>query len=509
MHMAKNIRLEIRKNRGRMNWMIFVILIMIELFYIAHGLKKEANLQQGWLMMFCNLPLLNSLFLPILLAILASRFMDIEHQGNMFKTLYMTMKPRDFFLTKLVYGFLFVLMICVLQVSLFLITGTYYGCPDRPAADLFALYFITTLCGCFIIYYTQLILSYFFRTQALSICIGLAGSFAGLFSLYLPRGFFQRCIPWGLFGSGAFVNMDWNAETRVTRYYLTEPDVTVFISYLLWLALLTVITCILLRYGDVEDGPALFRRHAHRLSAVRFHRLPVEMLKLKGSPAWIAFFILPLLSACIGTVNYTGNLGILKKGWYDLWTQHTIFLCYFFMPVAIGIFCGCIWRNEHSGTNMNQLLVNVVPSKIILEKYAVSVFISWLSLLWIALLYLLSGYFVGLREAIPKELADWLLFGYLGAACICAVQLFLSLILRNFVLPVCLSFLGSLAGLWLLTRGTPYLLPYSLFDVGMRANNPQMELHYSPFLLGSAVNICLFLFLSIVYLRKMDVRTHE
>ena len=48
------------------------------------------------------------------------------------------------------------------------------------------------------------------------------------------------------------------------------------------------------------------------------YALRAENKKLKGSPVWIAFIVLPLISAVIGTVNYMGNIGILKDEWYSL-----------------------------------------------------------------------------------------------------------------------------------------------------------------------------------------------
>ena len=62
-----------------------------------------------------------------------------------------------------------------------------------------------------------------------------------------------------------------------------------------------------------------------------------ESMKLKRSPVWLAFFLLPVISALFGTFNYINNQGVLTNEWYSLWSQHTLFLCYLFMPALIGI----------------------------------------------------------------------------------------------------------------------------------------------------------------------------
>jgi len=65
-----------------------------------------------------------------------------------------------------------------------------------------------------------------------------------------------------------------------------------------------------------------------------FKTIMAEQIKLRHSPVWLAFIILPVLSAVMGTFNYLQNIGILQDQWYSLWTQHTLFLCYFFLPGA-------------------------------------------------------------------------------------------------------------------------------------------------------------------------------
>ena len=48
-----------------------------------------------------------------------------------------------------------------------------------------------------------------------------------------------------------------------------------------------------------------------------------ELMKCRRSPVWLAFVVLPLFPAILGTVNYLGNLEVLKSQWYSLWTQHS------------------------------------------------------------------------------------------------------------------------------------------------------------------------------------------
>ena len=57
-----------------------------------------------------------------------------------------------------------------------------------------------------------------------------------------------------------------------------------------------------------------------------------ESRKLRRSPIWLLFFVMPLISASYGTFNYLQNLEILHERWYSLWTQHTLFYSMLFFP---------------------------------------------------------------------------------------------------------------------------------------------------------------------------------
>ena len=63
-----------------------------------------------------------------------------------------------------------------------------------------------------------------------------------------------------------------------------------------------------------------------------------ERLKLKHSCIWLAFLIIPVLPAIMGTGNYMMNREILKEQWYSLWTQHTLFYSNFFYGPLIAIY---------------------------------------------------------------------------------------------------------------------------------------------------------------------------
>ena len=125
--------------------------------------------------------------------------------------------------------------------------------------------------------------------------------------------------------------------------------------------------------------------------------LRAELMKCRRAPVWLAFLVLPLFPAVLGTFNYLGNLEVLDVGWYSLWTQHTLFASMFFLPAQFGVFCAWQWRLEHADHNWNAALTAPVPVRALyLGKLLLDVGVSALAMALIGLLFLLSGRLAGI-----------------------------------------------------------------------------------------------------------------
>ena len=150
--------------------------------------------------------------------------------------------------------------------------------------------------------------------------------------------------------------------------------------------------------------------------------LRAELQKCRRSPVWLAFVLLPVFPAILGTGNYLGNLEVLDNAWYSLWSQHTLFSSLFFLPALLGVLCAWQWRLEHTDHNWNSFLTAPVPVwDLCLAKLIWAAGISLLSQVWIGVLFVVSGKLVGLSGPIPPELSEWLLCGALGGVSMCAV----------------------------------------------------------------------------------------
>ncbi|MDY5564136.1 MAG: ABC transporter permease [Candidatus Limivicinus sp.] len=233
-----------------------------------------------------------------------------------------------------------------------------------------------------------------------------------------------------------------------------------------------------------------------------------ELMKLKRSPLWLAFVILPVIPAVMGTFNYLANINILQSEWYSLWTQHTLFTDYFFLPVLIGIYCSFIMAQEVNNHNWNRVLTMPVPRSLVyMAKLVCAAMMILLSEIWIGALFVLSGKLTGMTAPLPvKELCIWCAFGTLGGTVMAGIQLVISLFIRSFALPVGIALAGGLSGLVFLTKDLGHIWPYSLMAYGMNSNSPQ-ELLASGY--AQFVMICLIYIVGVAFAGSVIISRRE
>ncbi len=215
-----------------------------------------------------------------------------------------------------------------------------------------------------------------------------------------------------------------------------------------------------------------------------------ERRKLKRAPIWIAFFLMPVIPALLGNMNYSYNIGILTRQWYSLWTQHTLFTSYIFLPVLVGVYCSYIMHEEETNSNWNRVLsMPVKRSEVFFAKLIMAACMVFLCIVWILLLFVLSGKILGLTAAFPAaDIIRWALLGTLGGTVMAAVQLLLSLYIKGFAPPVGVALGGGLSGLLFLVKGYGGVWLYSLMAYGMNANSKN-QLDASGYLLFVVVCI--------------------
>lgn len=240
-----------------------------------------------------------------------------------------------------------------------------------------------------------------------------------------------------------------------------------------------------------------------------FKLLKTERMKLKRSPVWIAFIIVPIIPALLGTLNYLNNIEILKSEWFSLWTQHTLFTDYFFLPIMLGVYCSYIMHEEENNHNWNRVLTMPVKrTTVFISKLLTAGSMVLLSMIWICALFVISGKIAGITAPVPWDrIALWCAFGTLGGMVTVSIQLLISLFIRNFALPVGIALIGGISGLLFLAKDLGHIYPYSLMAYGMNANAPQelIKSGYGQFAVVCIVYIALFTVIGNIILSKRNV----
>lgn len=233
-----------------------------------------------------------------------------------------------------------------------------------------------------------------------------------------------------------------------------------------------------------------------------------ENQKLKHSLIFPICVIIPVIPAIMGTFNYLQNTGILTQKWYSLWTQHTLFYADFFYAPLIALYCSYLWRLEHRNNNWNVFMTAPVSIPCLyLGKLAVIFRVTLITQLWVGILFIFCGKIIGLPGFCPTDIYLWLLRGTLAAAAIGAMQLFLSMVIRSFSVPIGIALIGSVLGMMLSNKGLGLYWPYSLMLMGMNSSKTADVLKGNslPFILSTGIFFLVFYLTAVRILRTRDI----
>lgn len=235
-----------------------------------------------------------------------------------------------------------------------------------------------------------------------------------------------------------------------------------------------------------------------------------ECMKLRHSLIWLALAVLPLVSAVLGTLNYSNNLGVLKQQWYSLWTQHALFYCTLFAPALTGVYCAYVCRLEHLNRNWNMVMTQPEPATvIILAKLTVVSLLSALTQVLIGIFFVIGGKLAGCTAPLPHELFFWLVRGWVSLTVYASLLLIVAIMIRSFAVPVAMGLLGGFVGLPALIKGYGVYYPFSLLPLSMCSHNPEapMDCSAAAFLISCAVYFTAGVLLCTCWLRRTDIKT--
>lgn len=217
----REMKVEFMKMRYRKAGLMVAMLVGLLLVYELWGLRQAhaEELMDGYLRLFLDLPLINTILMPTFLAMLESRLCDAEIKGNMLKLLCTMERKGRLFDKKLLLGMIYLLLIIGIQVVMVLLLGLAFGFSNPLKGILLIQFIVQLFLPCLAILILQQTLSFFFENQIIPLAVGLLGSFIGLFSWFFPGQAFRFAFIWAYYTLLGFINYDWDETTRIITYY--------------------------------------------------------------------------------------------------------------------------------------------------------------------------------------------------------------------------------------------------------------------------------------------------
>lgn len=211
---------ERQKSCRRYIWLVPLAVLAFDGLWAIWQLNNASarELQSGYLMMFFNLQTINTILLPLMTAVLASRLCDMEIKGGTLKLLYTLQQRTIFYDCKYMAGLRYLLFFVLGQGALLLTLGAAYHFGTPVQLPMLLEYLTAVFVVSAVLLSIQQLLSLFSDNQILPLTVGLGGSFLGLFSLFFPK-WAARLILWGYYVQFSTVNMEWDKSTRITTYY--------------------------------------------------------------------------------------------------------------------------------------------------------------------------------------------------------------------------------------------------------------------------------------------------
>lgn len=204
--------------------------------------------------------------------------------------------------------------------------------------------------------------------------------------------------------------------------------------------------------------------------------------------------------------NYTTVLN--SQVWQQLWLQTGLFYGYFFFPILIAICASYLWRLEHTNHNWNSLMTTPVPrSTIFIAKLVVlAKSILAAQVLLMVFIIIVGKVVFRFEQPIPINMLWWLFMGWFSALSVGAVQLYLSMRIRSFAVPVGLAVCLSIGGLAFHIAGLSEMFPYSQIILGLSSQDEVLPIDSITTLVPMVlVYTVLFVILATNHLKKADV----
>lgn len=201
----KYLRLELYKMRHKKIFLIFFLMLGVELLFIFSNYGRNENfiemisnpLAPAWEDLIIGPAMFNGLFFPIMTAVMASRMCDLEHIGNTWKLLESNNQSRtSLVICKFTIICIAMLVAVLVQVATIILYGRSVCIAESLPIKTMIEFATGTVMITFVVITIQLFLSLLIQNQLIPMAVGMIGALIGFISTLLPAGV-RNLLIWG------------------------------------------------------------------------------------------------------------------------------------------------------------------------------------------------------------------------------------------------------------------------------------------------------------------------
>ena len=218
---SRTLRAEIRKTRRRFLWVLPLGVVLLEFLIFAtneYAYRPEVA-ADGYFYLIWGIPIYNTIFLPLALAVMASRICDAENRGNTWKLLCTMQEKKQLFDVKLLFGGLYALFLTALEALLIPALGQVIPITQAFPVRHYLIFLGVLFVVSWALFLMQQVLSLLIESQLIPLFIGLLGSFVGVFSAFFPMDKVTGFLPWGYYIVGMTFSSWYDEENRISHFY--------------------------------------------------------------------------------------------------------------------------------------------------------------------------------------------------------------------------------------------------------------------------------------------------
>lgn len=219
--MMRILKAENLKLKRRYVYLMFAASLFVIVMWTCYSLNDLdfGKLSGIFAMTNINLFLINTIISPVIIAALATRLADIELIGNTYKWLSCMQNPKSIFKGKIAIGVICLFLYALAQSIFYVLIGINM---DFYSVTKFIIFFISVFAVMTALFIFQLNFSLWSKNQLTPLFISIGGTFAGLFSWFLPQYPLRYIIPWGYFCVLCNNGINYDSASRYTEYYWTS-----------------------------------------------------------------------------------------------------------------------------------------------------------------------------------------------------------------------------------------------------------------------------------------------